>query len=51
MSKGIFIFDFNEVVIDKKSVFQEIAPNFTYSQKIEIFKVELKIDTPTASTH
>ena len=32
-AKGFLDSNFNEAVIDKLSIFQEIAPNFTYSQK------------------
>ena len=31
--------NFNQAVIGKISIFQEIAPHFTYSQTIEIFQV------------
>ena len=32
-AKGFLDSNFNEAVIDKISIFHEIAPNFTYSQK------------------
>ena len=32
-AKGVLDSNFNEAVIDKISNLQEIAPNFTYSQK------------------
>ena len=37
-AKGFLDSNFNEAVIDKISVFQEIAPNFTYLQKSQFFK-------------
>ena len=33
-TKGFLDSNFNQAVIDKISNFQEIAPNFTYSQKL-----------------
>ena len=30
--------NFNQAIIDKISNFREIAPNFTYSQKLQLFK-------------
>ena len=33
MCKGFLDLNFNEVVIDKISIFCQISPNFTYSQK------------------
>ena len=36
-AKGFLDSSFNEAVIDKISNFQEIAPNFTYSQKLYFF--------------
>ena len=32
-AKGFLDSNFNEAVIDKISIFHEIAPNFTFSQK------------------
>ena len=32
-AKGILDSNFNQAVIDKISIFHEIAPNFTYSQQ------------------
>ena len=33
-ANGFLVSNFNLAVIDKISIFQEIAPNFTYSQKL-----------------
>ena len=38
-AKGFLDSNFDEAVIDKISNFNELAPNFTYSQKLVIFKV------------
>ena len=45
-AKGFLDSNFNLAlaVIDKISNFQEIAPNFTFSQKIVILKVLLEVD-------
>ena len=32
-AKEFLVSNFNQAVIDKISIFQEIAPNFTFSQK------------------
>ena len=32
-AKALLDSNFNQAVIDKRSIFHEIAPNFTYSQK------------------
>ena len=37
--KGVLDFNFNQAVIDKISIFHEIAPNFTYSQKLYFLNV------------
>ena len=37
-AKGVLDSNFNEAVIDKISIFHEIALNFTYSQKSHFFK-------------
>ena len=37
-SKGFLNSNLNEAIIDKLLIFNEIAPNFTYSQKSQFFK-------------
>ena len=39
LCKKIFESNFNQAVIENISMFHEIAPNFTYLEKIVIFKV------------
>ena len=37
-AKGFLDTNFNQAVIDKISIFHEIAPNYTYSQKSLLLK-------------
>ena len=38
-TKGFLNSNFNEALIDKISIFQEIVPNFTYSQKFVFLSI------------
>ena len=48
--KGLSDSNVNQAVIGKISIFKEIAPNFTYSQKVGIFQVSLDFFRQTACT-
>ena len=49
-AKGFLDLNFNKAVTDKISNFQEIAPNFTYSQKSQSFKYNCNFFTHNASS-
>ena len=48
-AKELLDSNFNLAVINKISIFNEIAPNFTYSQKLLFFKYNWNFFRPTAS--
>ena len=48
--KDFWIWTVIRQFLTKRPIFQEIAPNYIYSQKFVMFQVSLERDRPTAST-